>query len=80
MTQTAHQGDSTPPKQKQLILDDTIVPLIPGWAGTGGPALLIAGAVCLVSAGVIGLRDGASWGWALILAAAVAAAEIWGWD
>jgi hypothetical protein len=80
MTQTPRQGDSAARKQKQLTPDDTIVPLIPGWARTYSQAVLIAAAGAIVSGGVIGLRDGASWGWALILAASVAAAGIWGWD
>ena len=76
MTQTPRQGDSAARKQKQLPPDDTIVPLIPGWARTYSQAVLIAAAGAIVSGGVIGLRDGASWGWALILAASVAAGKV----
>lgn len=79
MTDTARLRTSRPREKKQSGLDDEIIPLIPGWARTWGPALLIAGAAVLVFACVIGVRDGGSWGWALLLAVATAVTAIWAW-
>jgi hypothetical protein len=80
MTNTARRRASAPRKKKQSGPDDEIIPLIAGWTRTWSPALLIVGAVVLVLAGVTGVRDGGSWGWALLLAVATAAIAIWTWD
>ena len=78
MENAARQRASAPRKKKRVIPDSDVVPMIPGWVEGWRPALLIGGGLVLLISGVVGMRDGAAWGWTLVLAMAVAAATAWG--
>lgn len=55
---------SRAPRKKQADPqpDNEVVPVVPGWVGDWGPALLIPVALVLLIAFTIGVSDGAPWG------------------
>ena len=78
MTSTTQRRASAPREGKTIWQPyDDAVPVVSGWLRNGGVLALVLSAIVAL---VIGFRDGAAWGWTLILAVVVGAAMIWWWD
>ena len=74
---TARRRTPVPRKQKHVDSNSSFVPIIPDWVGSWMPALLVGCGLLLLASGVVGVRDGAVWGWTLLLAIVAAAVSAW---